>query len=276
MKPAIIVLTIAGFLGGVPAAYAWTEMPENVAPVAQQAQADARKTWRRDAYVSSVKVAHVQNQGAAPFYELVVTIYSPSKKRGRWLSYGGPFGDQMHEWKDHYDYAVGPVPVFTIDVGQAVAIARKHGMQGPLDTATLEVRTLGNLAPVLAWVVSSENTVHGEEVVVEAFTGEILRFDRVFDSLEKRNAEIAASLARLWTALRRLFGGAGAGGGNGFSPSPFELSPSSESSGGGYNQAEANRQSGLSNAYWNGGPEAYERAQNGTMTWEDKCRFQGC
>jgi hypothetical protein len=203
-------------------------------------------------------------------------MYSPSKKRGRWLSFGGPYGDQMHEWKDGYNYSVGPIPAFTIDVGQAVDIARKNGMQGQLDKAILEVRALGQQPPVLAWVVTSNKTALGKDVVIEAFTGQILRFDRVFDSLEKRDAEIAASMARLWSALRRQFGGGSAGSGGGFSPAPFELSPSGQSSSGGYNQAEADRQSGLSNAYWNGGPEAYERAQNGTMTWEDKCRYQGC
>jgi hypothetical protein len=274
MKCSPIILTLLGFLGGFPAAYAWTELPAKVAGVAEQVQENARKTWRRDAYVSSIQVNHANSGGTAPYYELVITTYSPSKKRGRWQSFGGPFGDQMHEWKDHYDYSVGPVPVFTIDVGQAVAIAYKQGMQGQLEKATLQVHTLGKLPPVLAWVISTDKTARGKDVVVEAFTGKILRFDRVFDSMEKRDAEITASMVRLWTALRRQFGGAG-GGDNNFSPSPFELSPSGETSGG-YNQAEASRQSGLSNAYWNGGPEAYERAQNGTMTWDDKCRFQGC
>ncbi len=275
MKFSLLVMMLLGLPCISPAAYAWTEMPAKVATFAERAQADARRTWRRDAYVSSVQVKHAENQGAAAYYELVVTVYSPSKKRGRWMSFGGPFGDQVHEWKDRYDYSVGPVPPFTIDVGQAVAIARKSGMQGRLDSAVLEVRSLGKLPPVLAWVVRSDRTATGKDVVVEAFTGQVLRFDRVFDSMEKRNAEIAAAMARLWTALRRQFGGAG-GGGNGFSPSPFELSPSGETSGGGYSQADSSRQSGLSNAYWNGGPEAYERAQNGTMTWDDKCRFQGC
>jgi hypothetical protein len=275
MKISWIGILFLLLTAGVQFASAWDEMPTKVATIAQKAQDDARKSWRRDAYLASIEMRHIQ--GNTQRHELTLTLYSPSKKRGRTLIFGGQFGDQSRDWKDHYDYSVGPIPTFTIDVGEAVTIARKNGLAGELSEAILQTRQLGKQPPTLAWVVKGDKTDAGKEVVVEAFTGEILRYDRVFDSLEKRNAEITASATRLWNALRRQFSGGAGGSQDGFSPAPFELSPSSDgNSGGGYNQAESDRQSGLSNAYWNGGPEAYERAQNGTMTWDDKCRFQGC
>src|ERR1700744_3154499 len=57
------------------------ELPAHVQDIGKDILTHAKKTWRKDAYISSIalQVGYPSDPNAAPIYSLTYTLYSPSK-----------------------------------------------------------------------------------------------------------------------------------------------------------------------------------------------------
>ena len=193
------------------------------------------------------------------------------------------YGDYPLPFKANESIDLTPIPDFTVDLPQAIAIAHKNGLNGTVENAYLHVLQPKGKPPILAWVVlttdSFTNSRRSKVPAIDAYTGAVIPFDQAFDPPSGSDAELIAAAQSLWMALHGRFGGGG-GGGGGAMPFAFgsgQVGPNGQvTPGPAYDSGAHDRAVLLDNAYWNGGPDAYNRAQNGESTWSDKCAYGGC
>jgi hypothetical protein len=248
----------------------------SVQEIANQVLAEAQRTWRKDAYLTRIDL--VINGDQPGQHSLGFTLYSPSKRIAEYVPRGQKYGNYVSPIKPGDYIDVGPIPDYKIDMGHAIAIARQHGLTGRLERAYLEVHHPRGKSPILAWVVQTDDPLDGnlrsKVPAIDPFTGNVMAFADVFNPPPGSDAELAAAARRFWMALHGRFGGRG---GMPFEFGSVRIGPDGQPEAGSYYSAdEHDRQVLLENTYWNGGPEAYDRALNGESTWSESCENAGC
>jgi hypothetical protein len=155
-------------------------------------------------------------------------------------------------------------PVF-VDLPAAVRIARKNGMKGPVNRASLNIWSPSGAPAVLAWMIG-DKTVNGA-------TGEIIGYD-VTGYIASYNAQWEHAANGLRALLRAARGGSpnsdspAIGGDGSYNPEPGK--PYDDGSAA---RREHERNAAESRAYWNGSASDYNRIKNGQCTWSDSSRF---
>jgi hypothetical protein len=254
-------------------------LPDHVQDIAKEILAKAKKTWRKDAYVTTIRLAvTTSSDGSQTQNTLYVTLYSPSKQLAEIVPHGQQYGDYPMPIAAGTTIDLGPVPDFTIDLPQAVAIARQHGMTGKLNGAYIEVHHPTGKAPILAWVVQTDdpvnNMLQAKVPAIDPFTGEVIPFNKAFDPPPGSDKELAAAARRFWMALHGRFHG---GGGMPFEFGSAHIGADGQPDGENYYSSDDHdREVLLENTYWNEGPEAYNAALNGESTWTETCDNAGC
>jgi hypothetical protein len=150
-------------------------------------------------------------------------------------------------------------------------------MAGKLLGAYIEVHQPAGKAPILAWVVQTDDALNdklqAQVPAIDPYTGDVIPFSKAFDPPPGSDAQLAAAARRLWMALHGRFA---PGGGMPFAFGSAAIGPDGQPTEPGFDGDAYDREVLLENTYWNDGPEAYDNAVNGESTWTEVCDNAGC
>ena len=154
-------------------------LPEDLPKLTRAATERARQ-WRADAIPVAIEFQHRDAPNPAmrgP--EVQLSFLSPSEGTG--LNVTVTEGSaRTFEHTQKVNWGTLALPPRFLDLPTVVGIARKNGMQGPVNRANLRIWSPPGAPPVLAWMVG-DKTVNGA-------TGEIIDFD-VTGYLARYNAQ---------------------------------------------------------------------------------------
>jgi hypothetical protein len=151
------------------------DLPQLLRAVTRQARG-----WSKDAIPVALEVQN--RDGPNPRMrgpEVRISFLSPSSGYGLFAIVTAD-GLRTSPVNQAVRWGTASLPPLFIDLPAAARFARKNGMTGPIDRASLRVWNPSGTAPVLAWMVGNR-TVNG-------LTGEIIDFD-VTGYIERYNAD---------------------------------------------------------------------------------------
>jgi hypothetical protein len=243
-------------------------LPKDIPELMHAATRRAR-LWRADAIPVALEFKHLDVPNPAmrgP--EVRVSFLSPSEGTGLFVTVSAS-GTRTFEFNQRVNWGTISLPPVFVDLPAAVRIARKHGMTGTANGASLRVWSPSGAPPVLAWMVGNK-TVNGA-------TGEIIDYD-VTGYIASYNAQWERAARGLRMLMRGARGGSSSRNPTIGGDSAFPSSSSSSDApydDGSQARAEHERNAAESRAYWSGDPELYNRVKNGECTWSDSSKV-GC
>ncbi len=191
-------------------------VPQRRAEILQQ----ARKTWRRDAEIVSIRLNWSPQAYRIPpeTFWLDFELYSPSNRHRAFVSQ--LHGDDDNEIHETDDFAADinvdrPVPEFAIDLPTAITIARKAGMKESVSQVMLSVDEPTGHKPVLAWLIYTAR--RDFPYAIEAQTGRELTWQEVLNPPRWTDEEIQTAMYRFIHRNDPPPPGGGGGGGGCFS-----------------------------------------------------------
>jgi len=198
----ICILGLASFAPNALQASDTGEAPSDLPQLAKEVSEKARM-WRRDAWLVKIEVKKEHGSQPADGYGLSFYFFSPADHAGLVLSRGPLQGeDEVAPYEVDQSKTFVPIPDFTVDLPQALITAQKAGLRGPLEEATLAVRTPPAKLPVLVWSIRSNGEPSGP-IHVDAFTGAHLTSSRLADPRVDADPTIDSAGRSLKEALLR-------------------------------------------------------------------------
>ena len=240
-------------------------LPKDIPELTAAATKRARQ-WKKDAAAVSVEFREV-NAPNLKGPEVRYSFISPSDGTGLMLTVTEG-GVSTHEFQQKVNWGDNPLPPVFVDLPAAVVSARRNGMKGPINSASLRIYDAHGVT-ALAWMVSASSggrTVDGAtgDIIERDVTGYIDDYNEQWDKAAR--------------ALRAMLRGRGHGGHGGSPMFDGGSSSGSGPEGGGYEgmtPEEYQQSVAEDNAYWNGSSEDYERVKSGECTWSDSSNY-GC
>jgi hypothetical protein len=243
------------------------QLPKDL-PELMHAATQRARLWRPEAIPVSLKFEHRDAPNPTMRGPAVtISFFSPSEGTGLLVTVTAD-GARTFEFNQAVNWGAVSLPPVFVDLPAAVRIARKNGMKGPVNRASLNIWSPGGAPPVLAWMVG-DKTVNGA-------TGEIIGYD-VTGYIERYNAQWEHAAKGLRALMRSARGGSSSSssptiGGDSSSPSAGSDKPYDDGSAA---RQEYERRAVESRAYWGGSAADYHRIKNGECTSSDSSRF-GC
>ena len=173
------------------------QLPKDLSELMHAATPRAR-LWRPDAIPVSLQFEHREAPNPTMRGPAVtISFSSPSAGTGLLMTVTA---DNVRTFE--FDLAVNwgavSLPPEFVDLPEAVRIARKNGMKGPVNRARLKIWSPSGAPPVLAWIVG-DKTVNGA-------TGELIDFD-VTGYIKSYNAQWERAAEGLRALMRKASGG---------------------------------------------------------------------
>lgn len=200
---ALCVLMLATLAGAVRAASDPVDIPKGL-PQAAREMAEQARAWQADSLLMRIEARRRGGQQRAVESGPLFYFLSPSER----LIIRLP-GKQEFAAQELLPDQVGgrgsfiPIPDFSVDLPQAVAVAQRAGMPGQMQEAELSVRTPGGRLPVLVWRIQSHQGQESPSYYVDALTGAHLTARQILDPPAEPDATLQASEDALRAALRR-------------------------------------------------------------------------
>jgi len=125
------------------------------------------RLWRPDAIPVSLKFEHREAPNPTMRGPAVtISFFSPAAGTGLLMTVTADDA-RTSEVNRAVNWGAVSLPPEFVDLPEAVRMARKSGMKGPVNGASLRIWSPGGAPPVLAWMVG-DKTINGA-------TGEIIR-----------------------------------------------------------------------------------------------------
>ena len=201
-QAAVYVLSLATLTAPTYGASNSTGIPKHLPETARQMAEQARQ-WRADALLMRVEVGRKEGQQSAFETEALFYFLSPSEH----LIIRLPdrlevAAQQLLPDQVGVRGSFIPIPDFTVDLTQALGVAKRAGMSGEMQAADLAVRTPSGRLPVLAWRIQSRL---GDDPLyyVDALTAAHLTSRQVSNPVAGPDPTLQASEDALRAALRR-------------------------------------------------------------------------
>ena len=196
------ILGLTALLSNAGAASKPSETPSGL-PEAAKELAEQARAWRGDALLMRIEVGRKGDKESTA--EISTSFYFVSPPERLILRLPGRQEFAAQELSPGQFGGRGsfvPVPDFSVDLPQAIGVAKKAGMTGSIEEAELSVRTPPGRLPVLVWRIQSDQ---GQDFAfyVDALTGASLNSRQILDPPPGPDATLQASEDALRAALRR-------------------------------------------------------------------------
>ena len=239
-------------------------VPTGIPAITDAARALARR-WQPDALLSMIDYERPDSPNPQP-PAVRLSFFSPATGLGLWIR-GSSAGTSFSGASRGGGSAI---PNGFLDLPQAWAVARQHGVQPPLERAVLRVWTPEGSAPVLAWTVSGA----GSGINLDGVEGNRLEGD-LSGYVAAYNAQWETAVAGLRRLLARPHSSSPGFSDFGGSDTSSSSSSSSSDSGGDGGSSGPDYGTASQNSWDANDMGAYDRIQSGTPTGDDCYRY-GC
>jgi hypothetical protein len=210
LRPFVVFLATCTFASlGQQVVAAGPNYPSHVSDTMNSVIAKARKTWRRDSVVNSIALQYYPADTTNPnvIYWLAIRLVSPSNGASRVVQVGGPMDGDINDSPAPRDPAWRSdprlqsfqthIPDFKIDLPEAIAVVRHVGLKDRLFSVELDMVGATGTTPLPAWEIRVFGAKSLYPLPVDAQTGAILNWKRVYDRPTWTDAEMKAIWDRL-------------------------------------------------------------------------------
>lgn len=179
------------------------QLPKDLPELMHAATRRARQ-WRQDAIPVTLEFHHRDAPNPTMHGpEVRFSFLSASDGTGLFVTVTAA-GTSTFEVNQAVRWGTVSLPPLFVDLPAAVRIARKHGMKGPVNRASLRIWSPPGAPAILAWMVGGK-TINGA-------SGEVIDYD-VTGYIASYNAQWERAARSLRALLRGMRGGPSSGGG---------------------------------------------------------------